>query len=139
MSDDTKAFVSNWAETDRTSVAKTYISLVVARLEELRELDEDHDGEGAHAPVKETLDIAVSFVRALPYYAPTVAVGLSHEGFAVAEFHDGDEFGQVVFQPDRSIEAYHNKNGKSVLIEGGIGDTKTSDDFFYSFGFRLEA
>ncbi|UCI17866.1 hypothetical protein FJ970_22555 [Mesorhizobium sp. B2-1-8] len=112
---------------------------VVARLEELRELDEDHDGEGAHAPVQETLDIAVGFVRALPFYAPTVAVGLSHDGFAVAEFHDGDEFGQVIFQPDGSIEAYHNKKGKSVLIEGDIGDQKTSEDFHRSFGFRLEA
>ncbi|MER9091514.1 hypothetical protein NKI34_10350 [Mesorhizobium sp. M0700] len=112
---------------------------VVARLEELRELDEDHDGEGAHAPIQETLDIAVGFVRALPFYAPTVAVGLSREGFAVAEFHAGEEFGQVIFQPDRSIEAYHNKKGKSVLIEGGIGDQKTSEDFHHSFGFRLEA
>ncbi|MER9741994.1 hypothetical protein [Mesorhizobium sp. M0187] len=112
---------------------------VVARLEELRGLDEDHDGEGAQAPVQETLDIAVGFVRALPFYAPTVAVGLSREGYAVAEFHDGDEFGQVIFQPDWSIEAYHNKNGKSVLIEGGIGEQKTSDEFHRSFGFRLEA
>ncbi|MFD9902453.1 hypothetical protein [Mesorhizobium sp. NPDC059025] len=112
---------------------------VVARLEELRGLDEDHDGEGALPPVQETLDTAVGFVRALPFYAPNVAVGLSREGFAIAEFHDGDEFGQVIFQPDRTIEAYHNKKGKSVLIEGVIGDQKTSDEFHRSFGFRLEA
>jgi hypothetical protein len=112
---------------------------VVARLEELRTLDEDHDGEGAAAPIQETLNIAVGFVRALPFYAPTVAVGLTHEGCAVAEFHDGDEFGQVIFQPDRSIEAYHNKKGQSILIEGRIGDPKLSADFHNSFGFWLEA
>ncbi|RWP80457.1 hypothetical protein [Mesorhizobium sp.] len=112
---------------------------VVARLEELRSLDEDHDGEGAAAPIPETLNIAIGFVRALPFYAPTVAVGLTREGCAVAEFHDGEEFGQVIFQPDRSIEAYHNKKGKSVLIEGEIGDPDTSAEFHRSFGFRLEA
>lgn len=112
---------------------------VVARIEELGTLDEDHDGEGARAPVLETLDIATSFIRALPFYAPTVAVGLTREGFAVAEFHDGEEFGQVIFQPDRTIEAYHSRLGHSVLIEGEIDDAATSADFRRSFGFRLEA
>jgi len=113
---------------------------VTARLGELGMLDDDHDGEGASAPVRETIDVAMAFIRALPFYAPTVAVGLTREGYALAEFHDEGEFGQVVFRPNRVVEAYHSRPGKpSVYFEGEIADPAISNTFRNTFGFQLEA
>lgn len=109
-----------------------------ARLKALKGIGEDHDGEGAQAPIESAVEAAISFVHYLPAYAPTPIVGVDSAGQAVVDFRDGEEFGQVVFVNDTEVEAYfESRDRPSVFIEGQISNPEFASLFVATFGFRL--
>lgn len=112
----------------------------LARLEFLRDLDQDHDGEGAAAPSTESFNSAAMFLRFLPFYAPDPTVGVDSDGHAVIEFHDENEFGQVIFRPGRFVEIYHESatNG-AVGLTGNLEDVSVRERFREIFKFNIEA
>jgi len=110
------------------------------RLRYLGALGEDHDGEGAAAPSRESIAEAVSFVQQLPFYAPDPIVGIDDDGNAVVEFHDGSELGQLIFKGDRAVEAFYSRShAEPVSFEGSCEDGQFLDAFVQTFGFRFAA
>lgn len=109
-----------------------------ARLSILEGLDEDHDGEGASAPNHSSISIARRVLSSIRFDAPVFSVGLTSEGNAVAEFEEEGSFGQLIFMPDLTIEAYLSPaKGESVLLEGCLTDESFKRDVERSFGFSL--
>ncbi|MEP7452813.1 hypothetical protein [Phyllobacterium sp. SB3] len=112
----------------------------IERLNTLKYLDDDFDGEGAASPTAEAIDAAISFVKLLPFYAPEPSVGVDRDGNAIVEFHEENETGQVLFGSGGYFEAFYSKaGGKTVSFEGQLGDAQSNSKFIAAFGFPLEA
>ncbi len=91
-----------------------------ARFRMLRRLSENHDGEGAAAPIRQTVDTAIAFVDCLIHH-PDFFATLDDEGRAVLEFEDKTRgfFADLAFHEDGTIECYRREiNKDSVEFRG---------------------
>lgn len=92
------------------------------RLRKLRQLQANHDGEGASAPIQSTIDVALNFIDKLVKYPPFHPT-LDDSGCAVIEFEDRQSglFADMTFRQDDKVECYCCKQGSpSQLLEGEL-------------------
>jgi hypothetical protein len=80
----------------------TPMDALVAELEELRELPEGWDGEGAAAPISDAIDDAMSFVRSVGDRASRLAPTPDVDGSILLEIDDGGA-GSFRFRGDGTI------------------------------------
>ena len=104
-----------------------YISKAADRLAEFSSYDEDWNGEGASAPLKESIREAGNFLRRLEPWHPRPVASLSSEGFAVIEFYDDENdsfWGSITFLGDENVEIYVSDSilSESNFFEGGLRD-----------------
>lgn len=112
----------------------------INRLMKLSRLGDDHDGEGAKAPRPESVETALSFLRTLDFFSPDPRVGLDSDGNVAIEFHDGEEIGQIIFTPQRTVEAFHSRPGsESSGYDGPMDDEGFHNWFVETFGFQFFA
>lgn len=81
------------------------------RLRVLSGLQKNHDGEGAAAANKASVDLAIAFLDAMKCGMPCSAT-LNDDGFAVLEFEDRSTgfFAEVTFLPDGFVQFYFRIN-----------------------------
>jgi hypothetical protein len=80
----------------------TPMDALVGELEELRNLPEGWDGEGAAAPISDAIDDAVSFVRSIGDLASRLEPTPDIDGSILLEIDDGGA-GSFRFRGDRTI------------------------------------
>lgn len=108
------------------------------RLAYLATLADDHNGEGARAPIVGSVETARRFLGHLPFFTPRPKVGLNDDGGVVVEFHDEADIGQVTFADADRVEVYHSGQlGTGVFFEGPLADAEVQDRFLSAFGFPL--
>lgn len=121
-------FRAKFGEVINLPVAKPVANLqtfrLTARLRMLKRLPENHDGEGALAPLPRSVDEALAFLPQIDT-TMTYSVTLNDEGLAVFEFEDDAEgrFSDITFHgnDDRTVECYCRVPGApSALFEGPL-------------------
>lgn len=107
-----------------------YIEKAVKRLSSFADYDEDWNGEGAAAPVGESLAAAASFLAKLEPWHPRPIATLSSEGNCVIEFYDdqnSDFWGSITFTSATDVEIYVSSKilNAGNFYEGPLGSPKS--------------
>jgi hypothetical protein len=100
-----------------------------ARFRLLRRLQRNHDGEGAAAADRESVDAAIAFLGTMQCSRPYFAT-LNDDGFAVIEFEDRltGFFGDLTFQPDGVVQCYARQPGtESQFLEQALDSPQMRD------------
>ena len=88
----------------------------------LRHLGNNHDNEGAAAPLITTINSALGFIDTMENW-PSFNATLNDEGCAVIEFEDRSAglFADITFRADGFVECYcRTRNAPSEFFEGTI-------------------
>lgn len=104
-----------------------YIAKAASRLAEFSSYEEDWNGEGASAPLKESIREAGNFLRRLEPWHPRPVATLSSDGCAVLEFYDDENdrfWGAITFHGGESVEIYVSE---SLLNEGNFFEGSLKD------------
>jgi hypothetical protein len=109
---------------------------IKARLRMLRRLSENHDNEGASAPDKRSVDIAIATVDEFEEPLLPCLATLDDDGSAVLEFEDRSSgfFADITFRADETVEFYERRRGEpSRLFEAPLHSSQ-AQSFFDSIG-----
>lgn len=103
---------------------------VKARFRLLKRLQQNHDGEGAEAPISDTVDMAIAFIDTIDRH-PDFFATLDDDGCAVIECRNRDTgfFADLTFRSDGTVEAYRRETGKPSLEYVGILGTPDMNAF----------
>lgn len=97
-----------------------YIEKAERRLSDFSTYGDDWDGEGAAAPIVDSIREASSFLKRLEPWHPRPVATLNDEGYAVIEFYDdhSNEFwGSITFLDDGCVYVY---TSKTASLEGDL-------------------
>jgi hypothetical protein len=99
-------------------------------------LPKNHDAEGASAPDKRSVDIAIATVDEFEEPFPPCLATLDDDGSAVLEFEDRvmGSFADITFHADGIVECYRRQNGApSEFFEGPLRSSEVQS-FLHSIG-----
>lgn len=110
--------------------------IAVVRLEKLRSLTDDHNGEGGLAPRLGVIDSAIEFVLSLRSDAPSPVVGVDGDGYAVVDLREDGGLTQVLFTGERNVEVYVSQPDTDPLfVEGSLDDVAVMTTFKNVLGY----
>ena len=115
-------------------LAQTARERAKARFRMLKHLPENHDGEGASAPIASSVDDAIAFVDDV-VGAPRMLPTLDDDGSAVIEFEDKSMgvFCDITFLPDHVVEVFC-KNKLGTFSFTGPYTTRSFREFVSDHG-----
>ena len=107
---------------------------LLERLDVIRNLDEDHGGEGEKAPIPRTFDNAREVIES-HYIGKPFAITVTDAGEAMFEFQPNGkyEFADITFLDDGSVSCYKKGLGE----DSEVFDTYYTDAKFVVFFEQL--